>query len=139
MTGDKPLFEKQNRSALTEGAARFDSLARELKTQQIALTKGLPAGEQPPVAVPSPDEAWNRNFMSQAIGPRFDLPPIVPVMQAPPMPNISIELPQARSVAPAAEIALREPVGPLREQIGKPQQRRSWLGRLLRPKSQDAE
>jgi hypothetical protein len=138
MADDKSLLERSGRSALADGAARFDNLARELKAQQVNQSQSPTSTAYQPAPV-SPDEAWARNFMTHGIGPRFELPNaanIAPTMQMPAA-NLGMSFDFAAPVAAAASPAAGGPEAPsaIGARFGKPEPRRSWLGRLLRPKS----
>jgi hypothetical protein len=138
MADDKSLFERGGRSALADGAARFDALARELKAQQVNQSQGASSTAYQPAPV-SPDEAWARNFMTQGIGPRVELPnamSIAPAMQMP-MANLAVSFDFAAPAAAPANAGSGKPEAPsaIGARLGKPEQRRSWLGRMLRPKS----
>jgi hypothetical protein len=135
MADDRSPFERSRRSALTEGAARFDGLARELKTQQIAESQGTPSTVYQPAAV-SPDETWARNFMTQGIGPRLELPHVASFAPPLQMPGMSFDLTAPQAIVARPVERRLEASMPIGAQLGKPAPRRSWLGRLLRPKSQ---
>lgn len=155
MTEDKSLFEKRGRGALAEGAARFEGLAKELKTQQIAQIGGVSSTAHRPAAV-SPDEEWAKNYMTQSIGARVEMPHMAnfTLPTGPPMPSVSFEFGPAELAPPkpgASQIdAPREDglqfdapssmrpraIGAL---LGRPERGRSWLGRLLRRKSRDSK
>jgi hypothetical protein len=125
---------------LAEGAERFDRLARILKDNQLAKTRGKPAVTPPlsEVFVLSPDEAWAKQYMTQCIGPvcftqaatppGFAKFPAIPP-QAPPR-SSAVE---ARSERPATsgKPAARQPSEPIGRVIGKPVRPRSWLARLF--------
>jgi len=147
MSDDKPLFEKRGLSAFADGAARFDALANELKTRQIAQVGGAsPTAYRPPAV--SPDEAWARSYMTQSIGPQLEMPRLASIT-LPPMPAISFDFATPDAVPRKPDFARNNtvPTGgapldapePIGTRLGRPAPRRSWLGRLLRPKSQDAE
>ncbi|MGD0192435.1 MAG: hypothetical protein ABSD74_16990 [Rhizomicrobium sp.] len=137
MSAEKSPFEKPARSALAEGAARFDGLARELKARQIAENQGGTVSTDYVHAAVSPDEEWARNFMTQGIGPRLDIQPISAVMPSPAMPGVAFDFsPSPTRAVPQAAPETRGAIG---TSLGKPAPRRSWLGRMLRPKSRGAE
>ena len=134
MANDKSPFPRSGRSALADGAARFDHLARELKAQQVNQSQGPTAPVYQPAPV-SPDEEWARNFMTQGIGPRLELPraaDMVPTLQ---MPRMSFDFAGAAASAAKPGTNMFEPPAAIGARLGKPVPRRSWLGRLLRPKS----
>src|SRR5512136_802988 len=79
--------ETQARSALTDAAERLDRVARVVKDQQLAETRSGPRIALNDAYVASPEEAWAKKFMTQAIGPAVTslqpavtLPPIQPVI-----------------------------------------------------------
>lgn len=132
------------RGALSEAAERFDRLARVVKDQQLAETRSGPRIALNDVYIASPEEAWAKKFMTQAIGPaamRLE-PPQAPFcqadlarqgicsMQPEPMVARSVQAYAAPEVRPAAALAPRAPQ-PIGGTIGKPQRRRSLLGRLF--------
>jgi len=124
--------DKRGSSALSQGAARFDTLARELKTRQIAENNGVFSTPYREPAV-SPDEVWAKNFMTQEIAPRLQASPMTDFV--PPMPGLSFDfaVPKPIESAPAApQVDAPTVIG---AHLGKPEAKRSWLGRLLRPKA----
>jgi len=124
--------DKRGSSALSQGAARFDTLARELKTRQIAENNGVVSTTYREPAV-SPDEVWAKNFMTQEIAPRLQASPMTDFV--PPMPGLSFDfaVPKPIESAPAApQVDAPTVIG---AHLGKPEAKRSWLGRLLRPKA----
>lgn len=124
---DNPLAER--RSALAEGAARFDALARDLKFRQLSETRGTPEIRPP---VPSPDEVWARNYMTLGIGPKPEIAPVSAAFAAPPpMPKVSMDF-ESRKAPFVRSSAMPDAPVPIGRQLGKPAPRRSWLGRLLR-------
>jgi hypothetical protein len=147
MADDKSPFEKSGSSAFADGAARFDALAKELKTQQIARIGGASSLTYRPPAV-SPDETWARNYMTQSIGPQLEMPRMASIT-LPPMPDVSLDFAPAEVVPPKPDVARTGEVGtervpldvsqPIGTRLGRPEPRRSWLGRLLRGKSQNAQ
>ncbi|HEY8698141.1 MAG TPA: hypothetical protein VIM02_11010, partial [Rhizomicrobium sp.] len=88
MAETRKLSDRPLRSAFAEAAERLEQTARAVKTQQVEETQGPPLGVPHRMTAISPDEAWSRKYMSQAIGPRMDpmpfsgtalhTPPIVP-------------------------------------------------------------
>jgi hypothetical protein len=147
MTDEKLLFEKTGRSGLADGAARFDALAKELKTRQVAQIEGVPSTTYRPAAV-SPDEVWAKNYMTQSIGPRLEMSRLASIT-LPAMPNISFVVSPPEVAPPAHDVVRLEATDldvpqldapqPIGTQFGRPEPRRSWLGRLLRPKSKGME
>lgn len=128
MADDKSLHDGRPRSALTDAAVRFDTLARNLRDRQFAQMHEPDAGQVGREIV-SPDEEWAKKFMTQSIGPSPEVPPIRAFMP-PPMPVISLE----PVVPPSQRLEQRrpEPAAPIGRRLGKPEPRRSWLSRLLR-------
>jgi hypothetical protein len=127
--------------ALAEAADRFDRLARVVKDQQLSETRSGPRIALSETRTASPEEAWAKNFMTQAIGPAMTtftvptVPAFVPVGQAP---QASLEFAGAGGPAPQdpkKDTSFR-PGGDLRFGKGIPgsppqQRRRSWIGWLL--------
>jgi len=142
MTEKPNLSGARKAGMLSEAAARFDRLARVLKDQQLSETHAGARIAPPDPNVPSPDEAWARKYMTQAIGPAS-------VPQAggagATLPRLET-MPGSRDFALAADAhmsvgaaAPREPsrdlsattAGGIGAIIGRPLRKRSWLGRLL--------
>ncbi|HTQ12325.1 MAG TPA: hypothetical protein VMH86_00515 [Rhizomicrobium sp.] len=113
------LIDTSRRSAFLDGAARLNAIAR----------PGEQNGESPFVAAQdrltavSPDEVWNRRFMSMAIGPATTTFAATPPA-ARPEPSAMEER------APARTLARPEKPGPIGAAIGKPI-RRSLLSRMF--------
>jgi hypothetical protein len=129
------LSNQSARGALAEAAERLDRIARVVKDQQLSETRG-PRSALSETFVASPEEAWAKKFMTQAIGPANTTltmptaPGFVPVGQAP--------LASHGFVATAAPVAKSpaEAIGDMR--LGAPPARdlprarkRSFLGWLL--------
>jgi hypothetical protein len=57
------------RGALAEAAERLDKIARVVKDQQLSETRTGPRVALTESMVASPEEAWAKKFMTQAIGP----------------------------------------------------------------------
>ncbi len=134
MADDKSPFKRRGASALGDGAARFDSLARELKARQIEQSQGLQSTAYVPSAV-SPDEEWAKSFMTQGIGPRPELSRLgafAPPLQ---MPGISFDFTPPPAVSPKPGMPALDAPATIGLHVRKPEPRRSWLGRLLRRKS----
>lgn len=112
---DAPLASGPSRSAFADSAARLNAIAR----------PGEQSGDAPfaaaagRIAAISPDETWNRRFMSAAIGPAQAIPAV-------PMPKL---VPQ-QEFAPTRSAAKPEKPGPIGAAIGKPI-RRSLLSRVF--------
>src|SRR5690242_8903391 len=132
------------RSALAEAADRFDRLARVVKDQQLSETRSGPRVALTEAHNASPEEAWAKNFMTQAIGPAMTsftvptVPAFVPVGQAPLASQGFIAAPTAPVIAPAkADTSSFRPGGDLRSAYmaattpAKRRRERSWLGWLL--------
>lgn len=129
-------------NALGEGAARFDRLIESVRVQQ-APQKETPA---PPPANPllsvGPQEAWTRQFQSQAIGPELSglaRSDYAAVPRDAFMPRHASDILPAKSadIAPdrTAEVVVppSAPGGDLRpgRQALAERPRRSWLARLF--------
>lgn len=126
--------ETQTRSALTDAAERLDRLARVVKDQQLAETRSGPRIALNDAYVASPEEAWAKKFMTQAIGPAVTslqpavtLPPIQPVL-----PNQGFVATPPKTSGAAPEVRPGAQDRAIGGAIGKPMRRRSWLGRLFR-------
>jgi len=134
------------RSTLAEAADRFDRLARVVKDQQLSETRSGPRVALTEAHTASPEEAWAKNFMTQAIGPAMTsftvptVPAFVPVGQAPLASQGFIAapaVPMAPAIAPAKAGTSFRPGGDLRSGYtaaatpAKPRRERSWLGWLL--------
>ena len=129
------------RGALAEAADRFDRLARVVKDQQLSETRSGPRVALTETYSASPEEAWAKNFMTQAIGPAITtftapaVPAFVPVGQAPAASQGFSSMAQAVLVEPRKENAPFRPGGDLRggntRSSPPPQRQRTWLGWLL--------
>ena len=128
------------RGALADAAERLDRVARVVKDQQLAETRSGPRIALNDAYIASPEEAWAKKFMTQAIGPaaiRLD-PPQAPfchadlarqglcsmqpeVLAAQPVPALAAAAPEVR---PAQESS-RASIGGA---IGKPTRKRGILG-----------
>jgi hypothetical protein len=130
------------RGALAEAADRFDRLARVVKDQQLSETRSGPRIALNESYGASPEEAWAKNFMTQAIGPAMTtfsvptVPAFVPIGQAP-LPSHGFETSIPRTAgAPRKESASFRPGGDLRvgnalREQPTARRRRSWVGWLL--------
>lgn len=137
MAKDKTLRQGPAPDVFAEGAARFEELARTVKTQQVAERQGTPFSENR-VPMASPDEMWAAKYMSQSIGPSGTH---AAAMLAP-VPHAAAIVPDfsglQRSYAPASELAQRGSAkpglsAPIAVRLGREERpRRSWLVRLLR-------
>lgn len=129
------------RGALAEAADRFDRLARVVKDQQLSETRSGPRIALTETYSASPEEAWARKFMTQAIGPvmtTFTVPTVpafVPVGQAP---LASQGFSPSAPAAPAErhdKASSFRPGGDLRHGVRPaepmPRRRRTWIGWLL--------
>jgi len=130
MAETRKLSDRPLSSAFAEAAERLEQTARAVKTQQVEETQGPPLGAPHRMTAISPDEAWSRKYMSQAIGPRMDplpfsgtslhVPPIVPAA------------PKLAERAFASEPIVPKRGAPIGADIGRAlPQRRSWLARLF--------
>ena len=129
------------RGALADAAERFDRLARVVKDQQLAETRSGPRIALNDVYVASPEEAWAKKFMTQAIGPvtmRLDPPP-APFCQVDlakqglcsMQPEALVAMPPTASAAPVVRPAAAAPQ-PIGRAIGKPARKRRFLGLFAR-------
>ncbi|MGH6871759.1 MAG: hypothetical protein ACREHE_09645 [Rhizomicrobium sp.] len=120
---DAPLMARSGRSAFLEGAARLNAIAR----------PGEQNGDMPFTAAQdrltavSPDETWNRRFMSMAIGPATNTLSHAPAEAPLARPDLVLK----EDLAPARKsLARPDKPGPIGAAIGKPP-RRSLLSRML--------
>jgi hypothetical protein len=129
------------RGALAEAAERFERLARVVKDQQLSETRSGPRIALSETRTASPEEAWAKNFMTQAIGPAMTaftvptVPAFVPIGQAPPA-SLGFANSSGPSPQHPGEDASFRPGGDLRFGKGLPEsppkrRRRSWIGWLL--------
>jgi hypothetical protein len=140
MSDNPNPFGKPARSALADGAARFDVLAKDLKARQIAESHGGVVSTDYVRTAVSPDEEWARNFMTQGIGPRPELQPVQSIMPSPAMPGVVFDLTPPQAVAPKSVLPSDGfSAAHMGSVLGKPAPRRSWLGRMLKPKPRGAE
>ena len=133
--------EMPSRGALADAAERFDRLARVVKDQQLAETRTGPRIALTDAYTASPEEAWAKKFMTQAIGPAISSlqPPTVPAfipMAQPPLVSHGFTASQpAKAAAKAGAPVVRpggvEQAAPIGGHIGKPARKRSWLARLF--------
>ena len=129
------------RGALAEAADRFDRLARVVKDQQLSETRSGPRVALTETYSASPEEAWAKNFMTQAIGPAMTtfavptVPAFAPVGQAPLASQGFSSTAQAVPIEPRKENVSFRPGGDLRggnmRPARRPQRQRTWLGWLL--------
>ncbi len=82
------------RGALAEAAERFDRLARVVKDQQLSETRSGPRVALSDTYVASPEEAWAKKFMTQAIGTASGtaVAPALPALA----PTVQLSQPYAR-------------------------------------------
>lgn len=142
-------FDVKPRSgALADAAERLERVASVVKDQQLARTQSGARRPESEVYVSSPEEAWSKKYMIQCVGPvctvrpteagALLLPRFQPVPEAE-APERSVELaPVAAAPAPTPAApdkslkrkgrAAAEPIGLA---IGKPQRKRSLLGRMF--------
>jgi hypothetical protein len=130
------------RGALAEAADRFDRLARVVKDQQLSETRSGPRIALTETFAASPEEAWAKNFMTQAIGPAATsltaptVPAFIPLSQTPPASHGFSPSGPTVPGAPAEERASYRPGGDLRFRNAIPElkvrrRQRSWIGWLL--------
>jgi hypothetical protein len=131
--------DRPQRSALAQGAAKLESFARDLKIKQGGGKRGTPFVPERTTSM-SPDELWAKQFMSQGIGPCSDmsvacqLPPAntkFPMQSVPP--GLAAKATQSHTTVGSTNSEPRSAAGsgPMGAAIGKPMQKRSWLGRML--------
>jgi len=130
------------RSALAEAADRFDRLARVVKDQQLSDTRSGPRVALTETYMASPEEAWAKNFMTQAIGPALTtftvptVPAFVPTTQAPLASQGFSASAKPQASEPRKESAPFRPGGDLRfsstgAERPSPRRRRTWIRWLL--------
>lgn len=132
------------RSALVDAADRFDRLARVVKDQQLSETRSGQRIALSETYTASPEEAWARKFMTQAIGPAMTTfaAPAVPVLLDPRLPAGPLgthgfsATPQPAHAVPTREATSFRPGGDLRYSNAvpapaAPRRRRTWIGWLL--------
>jgi len=130
-----------NRGALAEAADRFDRIARVVKDQQLSETRSGPRVALTETHAASPEEAWAKNFMTQAIGPATTtfaapaLPAFAPIAQTPPVSHGFSPASPTPSESPKESASFR-PGGDLRlgnqmQGLRAPARRRTWIGWLL--------
>ena len=131
--------ETAPRGALADAAERFDRLARVVKDQQLAETRSGPRIALTDAYTASPEEAWAKKFMTQAIGPAIASlqPPTMPVfvpMAQPPLVSQGFAA-VAQPVQPKAAMPDIRPgspaAGSIGGQIGKAKRKRSVFARLF--------
>jgi hypothetical protein len=128
--------------ALAEAAERFDRLARVVKDQQLSETRSGPRVALSDTYVASPEEAWAKKFMTQAIGPASGtvvaptLPAFTPAVQlSQPMHGYAAAPAQQAPTRPhmgaAAPGDLRRTAVASQRLQAQERRRRTWLGWLL--------
>jgi len=129
------------RGALADAAERLDRVARVVKDQQLAETRSGPRIALNDVYIASPEEAWAKKFMTQAIGPaamRLE-PPAAPFCQAdlarqglctmqPEVLAASPVLARQTAAAPEVRPAQESARGNIGGAIGKPPRKRGLFG-----------
>jgi len=123
---------------LAEAADRFERLARGVKDQQLSETRSGPRVALSDAFVASPEEAWAKKFMTQAIGPASTslqtvvVPGLAPVamvgMPVTAANAASVELGPVGMERPRATGDLGPAIG---AGLGKTARKRSWLGWLF--------
>jgi hypothetical protein len=110
------LSNQNARGPLAEAAERLDRIARVVKDQQLSETRSGPRSALSETFVASPDEAWAKKFMTQAIGPATTTlstptpPGFIPVGQAPLASHGFV----ATAAAPAPRVPAAATIGELR-------------------------
>ncbi len=131
-------MSQQGRSALADAAERLDRVARVVKDQQLAETRSGPRVALNESYTASPEEAWAKKFMTQAIGPAIatlnpaGTLPLVQLQPAFPGEGFVAAPAKAKTVAAPQVRPGATGQGPIGGTIGKPLRKRSWLGRLFR-------
>jgi len=131
------LSNQNARGALAEAAERLDRIARVVKDQQLSETRSGPRSALSETFVASPEEAWAKKFMTQAIGPATTIlstptpPGFVPVGQAPLASHgfVATATPAPRAPAAATIGDLRPGTGPMRAETKV--RKRTFLGWLF--------
>jgi hypothetical protein len=130
--------ESTPRGALADAAERFDRLARVVKDQQLAETRSGPRIALTDAYTASPDEAWAKKFMTQAIGPAIASlqPPAMPVfvpMAQPPLVSQGFAVsPAVQAKASMPDVRPGNPPGSsIGGEIGKGKRKRSFFARLF--------
>jgi len=140
-------LQLSERGSLAAAAERFERLVQVVKEQQLSETRSGQRVALSDTRVASPEEAWAKQFMTQAIGP------VATSAVAPPLPildggqgaatrgfqvmsgptqeasRIKGGLEGASSLRPGGD--LRVAAGTKSSAVGARQRRRSWLGWLL--------
>lgn len=130
MAETRKLSDRPLRSAFAEAAERLEQTARAVKTRQVEETQGPPLGVPHRMTAISPDEAWSKRYMSQAIGPRMDPMPFSGTSLHAPLIVPTPQKVAERAFAPEPIVLKRG--APIGADIGRTvPQRRSWLGRLF--------
>lgn len=128
------LLEDDAGRGLGEAVLRLDRLIEGVKAGQAESPKVVPAAAGPnPLVAAGPDEAWAREFRTFGIGPdtkACTAGDLAAVPKAALLP--SPDLPKPAENLRMAEVVPREMRTPMGIRIGKPERKRSWLGRLLR-------
>ena len=129
------------RSALAEAADRFDRIARVVKDQQLSETRSGPRTALAETYTASPEEAWAKKFMTQAIGPAVTTvtAPAVPALaqqfQAPVAPVGGQGFSSSSLPVPRKESASFRPGGDLRGAVAPAMRararKRTFVGWLL--------
>lgn len=131
------------RGALAEAADRFDRLARGVKDQQLSETRSGPRVALTETYSASPEEAWAKKFMTQAIGPvttTFSVPTVPAFVSVGQLPlttqGFSASVPPAAGIESRAQTISFRPGGDLRDGGLRPTEhapgrRRTWVGWLL--------
>jgi hypothetical protein len=132
------LSNQNVRGPLAEAAERLDRIARVVKDQQLSETRSGPRSALSETFIASPEEAWAKKFMTQAIGPATTplsaviSPGFIPVGQAPLASHGFVATSAAAAPrAPAAAFFgdLRPGAAPMR--TAETGRRRSFLGWLF--------
>jgi hypothetical protein len=124
------------RGALAEAADRLDRIARVVKDQQLSETRSGARSALTETFVASPEEAWAKKFMTQAIGPATTTtlsvptaPGFVPVGQATLASHgfVASAAPQNPGAVSIADMRLGAPAS----QAASKSRKRSFLGWLF--------
>ena len=137
---------KKPRGPLADAAERFDRVAQVVKEQQLSETRSGQRVALSETYSASPDEAWAKKFMTQAIGPVVAdaaapaLPALPPFLARAQVTQDFAAVPKAPAQSLASASSLR-PGGDLRAAAGMraesnsvasvARRQRSWLAWLL--------
>ena len=125
------------RGPMAEAAERFDRIARVVKDQQLSETRTGPRVALTDSLVASPEEAWAKKFMTQAIGPAATGPitgvaPALAPQSAVPHASQGFSATAAGTAVARTDVSMALPGSrAIGEGIGRSARKRTWLGWLL--------